>query len=80
MDRAEFLNQLHVLFEAEPGSIMPHCAIDTVPGWDSLTFLGLIAMLDEQYGISLGPKEILACETVENLMTLVGRQATAKAA
>jgi acyl carrier protein len=80
MDRVEFLNQLHVLFEAEPGSIAPNCSIDGVPGWDSLTFLGLIAMLDEQYGVSLGPKEILACDTVEQLMQLVDRQSIARAA
>lgn len=80
MDQVEFLNQLHVLFEAEPASITPNCRIENVPGWDSLTFLGLIAMLDAQYGIALGPKEILACETVESLMTLVGSESITKAA
>ena len=80
MDRVEFLNQLHVLFEADPGSITPTCCIEDIPGWDSLTFLGLIAMLDESYGVSLGPKEILACKSVENLMSLVGRESVAKAA
>ena len=56
MNREEFFEQLHLVFETDPGTIHEELPLEDIPGWDSLTFLGLIAMVDERYGLCLAPK------------------------
>jgi acyl carrier protein len=71
MNREEFFEQLHVLFEANPGTLRGDQRVKDLPGWDSLTFLGLIAMVDERCGLCLAPQQVLACSTVNDLADLV---------
>ena len=71
MNRDEFLERLHVVFESDSGSITCDDVLQRIDGWDSMTFLGLIAMVDEHYGVSLEPKQVLACKTVNDLILLV---------
>lgn len=39
--------------------------------WSSLVALSVIAMVDDMYGVEIGAKEILKCETVNNLFETV---------
>ena len=39
--------------------------------WDSLAVIEIIAMADEKWGITLDPKKLLACKTVDDLAALV---------
>jgi acyl carrier protein len=41
-------------------------------GWDSLAVVSLIAMVDEQAGLTLAPKEIAKAATVADLIGLLG--------
>ena len=77
MDHQSLLDKLHALFEIDPGNLGLESSIHDIPTWDSLTLLGLIAMIDEHYGVILAPKEVLACQTIgELLMLLDGKLAT----
>ena len=73
MDVAEFLEQLDELFELEPGTIQISSVIDQIPRWSSLTFLGLIALIDESYNVALRPRQLYQCSTVDELLSLVAQ-------
>ena len=71
MDVAEFLEHLEILFELDAGTLQPTSVLEEVPGWSSLTFLGLIALVDEQYNVVITPRQINKCVTVGDLYTAV---------
>jgi acyl carrier protein len=75
MDAQRFLAMLNDLFELAPGEIDDHTTLQQIPGWDSLTFLGLIARIDEEYGVAMAPDAVTASTTVAELRTLVERKA-----
>jgi len=78
MNQPEFLCELDDLFDEEPGSVTPSTQFRDLAAWDSLTFLGLIALVDEQYGITLVPETVLACTTIGDLVAVVQGQCERK--
>ena len=68
MDAPHFLAALHELFDVTAGTIHKDSVLQDIPGWSSMTFIGLIAMLDEEFGVRVAPGIILRCHTVEDLM------------
>ena len=74
MNSTEFLALLDELFELDAGTITTADVLKDIKGWSSLTFIGLIAMIDEECGVCVPPKSILACNTVGDLMAILGDQ------
>lgn len=72
MQKTEFLNLMDELFELDEGTIQGSDELMQISGWSSLTFIGLIAMVDEECGVMLAPRSILACHTVNDLVALLG--------
>jgi len=72
MLKTEFLELMDELFELDPGTIQGSDELKQIAGWGSLTFLGLIAMIDDEVGVCLPPKTILNCLTVDDLVALLG--------
>ena len=72
MSKTEFLELMDELFEFDPGTIQGTDELQQIAGWSSLTFLGLIAMADDECGVTLAPKSILECHTVDDLIGLLG--------
>lgn len=72
MSKTDFLLLMDELFELEDGTVQGTDELNQIRGWSSLTFIGLIAMVDEECGITLAPKSILACRTVDELIGLLG--------
>ena len=68
MNAPQFLAALHELFDVSAGSIHKDTVLQDIAGWSSMTFIGLIAMLDEDFGVRISPGTILRCHTVEDLM------------
>jgi acyl carrier protein len=65
---------LDEVVEAKPGTLQgPELLLD-VDGWDSVAVMGFIALVDEQFEITLAPKRIAACKTVNDLLDLVSDQ------
>lgn len=68
MNVPQFLAALHELFDVSVGTIHKDSILQDIPGWSSLTFIGLIALLDEDFGVRIAPGSILRCHTVEDLI------------
>ena len=74
MNAPQFLAALHELFDVSAGSIHKDTVLQDIAGWSSMTFIGLIAMLDEDFGVRISPGTILRCHTVEDLMDEVAAE------
>jgi acyl carrier protein len=71
MTRHEFLQLVDQVLELPVGTLTPADSFQEHENWTSLSFLGLIAVVDEEVGITLSPAAILKCATIEQLMDLV---------
>jgi acyl carrier protein len=80
MEQQSFLRLLDELFELDQGTITPSDVLQDIPGWSSLTFVGLIAMVDEECGVTLAPAAVLKCRTVCDLYALANPDAAGKKA
>lgn len=67
MAQPDFCELLDELFELDPGTATSATVLKEIPSWSSLTFVGLIAMIDEEYGIALSPGVIMSSETAGDL-------------
>lgn len=67
MAQPDFCELLDELFELDPGTATSSTVLKDIPSWSSLTFVGLIAMIDEEYGIALSPSVIMSSETAGDL-------------
>ena len=74
MNAPQFLAALHELFDVTAGTIHKESVLQDISGWSSMTFIGLIAMLDEEFGVRVAPGTILRCHTVEDLMEEVAAE------
>jgi acyl carrier protein len=74
MGKPDFLRLLDELFEFDEGTLTGAETLQEISGWSSLTFVGLIALLDEECGITLAPAAILNCKTVDDLFHLVAQK------
>lgn len=78
MDRSAFLASIEELFEATSGSLTGTERIEGIPGWCSLVFVGLIAMIDEEYEVTVDPNSLLQGQTLDGLYDLIEREVAAK--
>ena len=72
MNKADFYTSLEDLFEEDEGSIGDESVLKELEGWDSMTFVGLIALVDEEFGVTLSPTDVLSCATTVDLVNLLG--------
>ena len=72
MNQIEFISKFEEIVEAETGEISGKTLLADVEGWDSLAVMGFIAMVDEEFGLSLEPKALKSCNSVQDLVRLVG--------
>ena len=49
-------------------------------GWDSLSTMMFIALVDKQFGVPLAGNRVAACQTVDELCALLGEAAANRAA
>ncbi len=74
MSRTEFLREFESMLEVppEPGSLTGAEPCADLEGWDSLAMLSFIALLDKEFEIKVPPAKISECQTVNDLVDLVG--------
>jgi len=79
MNPTDFYFKLDEMLELDPGTLKGGEALESLEGWDSVAVISLIALADSDYGVTLPPKEIAGCKTVNDLLDLVSRLVTAAA-
>ena len=77
MTKREFLSLFEEILEAEPGSLRGDEVLPGREGWDSLAVVSLIAMVDEQFGMTLAPKEIARAGSVADIIAMLGNRIAA---
>jgi acyl carrier protein len=70
LTREDFLKSLEEFVQMDPNTLQGHEKLQEIEGWDSLAMVSLIALADDN-GVSLSPKSIAACATVNDLVQLV---------
>lgn len=71
-NKKDFLLSLDELIEADPGTLTGAEMLQGMDSWNSLAVVGFIALVDEQFGITLSPNQIAKSKTVDELMALLG--------
>jgi acyl carrier protein len=72
LERSELLLLLDELLELEPGTMKGSDSLDSFDGWNSLAAVAVLAMADEKFGLSLEPRKMAACQSVNDLLGLFG--------
>ncbi len=67
----KFINDLKEAFEIEDREIQLSDKFKEYPEWDSLAQLTLVAMLDENYEVSIETDELKGINTVQDLLNEV---------
>jgi acyl carrier protein len=65
----EFLDQMSEILEVEQVNLGDN--LTSFEAWDSLATLSVIAMADEEYGVSLTIQEIIDSKTIDGVHRLI---------
>lgn len=80
MTRNELLRQIEELVEVPTDTLAGTEPLRGIGGWTSLAVVGFIAMIDEQFGMTLSAEKINAARIVNDLVALVGDRVAEDAA
>lgn len=69
MPRDKAIELLERALELPEGSLSPGDAVSD--RWDSITLLGFMAAVDEEFGVVLAPQRLLACKSAGDVANLV---------
>lgn len=70
----KFLDLLKEILEIEDRELSMTDNFREYPEWDSLAYLSVIAMLDEEYGIQIEGPEFKKLKTVGDLFSVVEKK------
>lgn len=76
MESEAFLSKLADILEVDQGELNDTFSLER-ENWDSVAHLGVIAAIDEVYGVTVPTNEMRQCQSVGALLELVGRYAQA---
>ena len=71
MDINEFVNKVVEQFDDVSTPVTPETKFREIEGWCSIVALSIIAMADEEYGVTLKGEDIKKSETIKDLFDLV---------
>ena len=72
--KADFLCMIDKLLATPPGTVKGPEILADFESWDSLAAIGFVALLDDKLGITLPSGKMEHCQTVSDLVALVGNQ------
>jgi acyl carrier protein len=67
----EVLALIAQALQIDPGDLHPNSSSQDIEGWNSMTVLQLMALLDEQLDLHLSPGEAQKLTSVRSIMALV---------
>jgi len=71
MEEEKFLNQFISQFDDEPTGVTMDTDFRDIDDWDSLTALGIISMIDDEYNVKLSGEELKSSKTVMDIFNIV---------
>ena len=80
MTRQDALRLLEETLELDPNTLQGGERLQDLEAWDSLSTLGFIAMADEHFGLLLPGNQVVRCQTVDELLGLLGKALANRAA
>ena len=72
MNQAAFLAKLAEILDVHPSVLTPNTELSTLAEYDSLAIMGVIALANETFGVTLSGSDLASVTTVRDLMNLVG--------
>ena len=72
MSREEFLLEMDEILETPRGTLKGPEKLDELEQWNSTSLIGFIALADTNNGTRISPRQIVNCETVNDLVKLAG--------
>lgn len=72
MSEKEYLSVIEQVFEEDPGAISQEDLLADL-GWDSITFMSFVAIMEEKFGIVISPPDLANCATVSDLIALASK-------
>jgi acyl carrier protein len=70
MNHDEFLSEFQEILELPPGSLQGSEPLSDLEQWDSLAMMSFIALASEKCGVTLSPRQLLGCQTVDDLLAV----------
>lgn len=70
--KKDFLALLEEIIEADKDTLSGNEFINDIDGWDSLAVVSFIAMIDENFGVTLPAQKISEAKTIQDLINLLG--------
>jgi acyl carrier protein len=70
MNHDELLSEFQEILELPPGSLQGGERLSDLEQWDSLAMMSFIALANEKCGVTLSPRQLLGCQTVDDLMAM----------
>ena len=80
MDGQKLLHIVEDVFELDPGEVDEQTLLHDVPGWDSLTWMGLVARVDEEFGVTLSPDDLASSPPLGVLQQTIEKKAAQRRA
>jgi acyl carrier protein len=71
MTRDKALRLLEETLDLSPGTLHGAETLKQVPGWDSLSTMAFIAMVDRELNLPLSGSQVARCKTVAELLALL---------
>jgi acyl carrier protein len=71
MEEEKFLKQFISQFDDEPTGVTMDTDFRDIDDWDSLTALGIISMIDDEYNVKLSGEELKSSKTVMDIFNIV---------
>lgn len=76
MTKQEFITLFEDILEYEPGTLIGDEETEALDGWDSLAHVSFIAMVDENFEVTLSPQKIADAKSIPELIALLGDKIT----
>ncbi|HQO10105.1 MAG TPA: acyl carrier protein [Clostridiales bacterium] len=72
METSDKIRLLEEMLELKNGTLNESTALKSIPGWDSMAALSLIALCDEKFHKKLSGDKILSFITVKDITDFMG--------
>lgn len=71
MTQNEFLRQFAEIVSVEPEFLTPEREMGSIPGWDSVTLLSAMVLIDSELGLTIRPELLSQARTFGDILAAV---------